>query len=74
MNFNEKKVICKTQSFHILLAFLLTTIALLIAFSIYCCLIKYRAKNLLPFHSTNNKLNKLYIDGINWKRIIMLKI
>ena len=40
-NFNEKKVTCKTQSFYILLAFLLITIALLIAVSIYCYLIKY---------------------------------
>ena len=30
-NFNEKKVICKTQSFYILLTFLIITIALLIA-------------------------------------------
>ena len=40
-NFNEKKGGCKTQIFHFLLAFLLVTIALLIAVSIYCCLIKY---------------------------------
>ena len=43
-NFNEKKATCKTQNFHILFAFLLITIALLIAASIYCYLIKYRAK------------------------------
>ena len=43
-NFNEKKATCKTQNFYILLAFLLITIALLIAVSIYCYLIKYRAK------------------------------
>ena len=42
-NFNEKKAICKKQNFYILLAFLLITIALLIAVSIYCCLIKYHA-------------------------------
>ena len=40
-NFNEKKVTCKTQSFYILLAFLLITIALLIAVCIYCYLIRY---------------------------------
>ena len=40
-NLNESKANCKTQSFYILLAFLLITIALLIAVSIYCCLIKY---------------------------------
>ena len=33
-NFNEKKVTCKTQNFYILLAFLLITIALLIAVTI----------------------------------------
>ena len=38
--FNEKKVICKTPSFYILLAFLLITIVLLIAVSMYCYLIK----------------------------------
>ena len=62
---NEKKVTCKTQSFYILFAFLLIIIALLIAVSIYCYLIKYRAKNLLPFHDTNNKLNTICIDSIN---------
>ena len=49
-NFNEKKVTCKTDRFHILLAFLLITIALLIAVSIYCYLIKYQ-KHLLPFQN-----------------------
>ena len=54
-----KKVACKKQNFYILLAFLLTTIALLIAVSIYCYLIKHQAKkHLLPFHTTN-------IDNIN---------
>ena len=38
---NGKKVTCKTKSFHILLIFLLTTIVLLIAFSINCYLRKY---------------------------------
>ena len=39
-NFNEKKATCKTRNFYILLAFLLITIALLVAVSIYCYLIK----------------------------------
>ena len=43
-SFNKKKGTCKTQNFYILVAFLLITIALLIAVSIYCYLIKYRAK------------------------------
>ena len=33
-NFNENRAICKTQNFYLLLAFLLITIALLIAVSI----------------------------------------
>ena len=39
--FNEKNITCVTQNFYILLNFLLITIALLIAVSIYCSLIKY---------------------------------
>ena len=62
---NEKKVTCKTQIFYILLAFLFITIVLLIDVSINCYLIKYRAKHLLPFHDTNNKLNTICIDSIN---------
>ena len=57
-NFNEKNITCKTQNFYILIAFLLITIALLMAVSIYCYLIKYWAKqkHLLPFHVVNNEL------------------
>ena len=40
-NFNEKKVTCKTENFHILLEFLLIITALLITVSIYRYLIKY---------------------------------
>ena len=59
--FNEKKATCKMQSLYILLAFLLITIALLIALSIYCYFVKYQAKkkHLLPFHNTNNKLREV---------------
>ena len=64
-NFNEKNITCKTQNFYILLAFLLITIILLIAVSIHCYLIKYQAKNLLPFDNTNNKLNNFCVDNIN---------
>ena len=57
-NFNERKATCKTQNFYILFEFLLITIILVIAVSIYCYLIKYRAKQmrLLPFHIRNKKL------------------
>ena len=65
INFNEKKVTCKTQNFYILPAFLLIIIALLIAVSIYYYLVKYQTKHLLPFHNTNNELNKFCIDSIN---------
>ena len=46
----------------ILLVLLLITIALLIAVSTYCYLIKHQAKqkHLLPHHFTNNKLNKFF--------------
>ena len=60
-NFNEKKATWKTQNFQILLAFLLITIALLIDVSIYCHLIKCRAKqkHLLPFHFANKELKEI---------------
>ena len=60
-NFNKKKSTYKMQNFYILLTFLLITIALSIAVSIYCYLIIYQAKqkHLLPFHSTNNELRKV---------------
>ena len=57
-NFNEKNAFCKTQNFYILLVFLLIIIAVLIAVSIHCYLIKCQAKqkHLLPFRVRNNKL------------------
>ena len=68
-NSNEKKATYKTQIFNILHFFLLISIALLIAVSIYCYLIKYRAKqkHLLLFHFTNNKLQEICIKNINQK-------
>ena len=58
INFHENKFYL-----HILLI----TLALLIALSIYCYLIKYWAKkkHLLPIHDT--KLKQAYINNINWK-------
>ena len=50
-NFNKKNITCKTHNFYILLAFLLITIALLIAVSIYW------EKHLLLFHDTKIKTN-----------------
>ena len=63
-NFNEKSNVENTN-FYILLAFLLITIILLIAVSIYCCLIKKQEKHVLPFHNANDKLNKFCIYSIN---------
>ena len=60
-NFNDKKAAYKTQDFYILLVFSVITIALLIAVSIYCYLIKYQAKQLLPFHYMNNELRHSYL-------------
>ena len=53
-NFNEKSITCKTKIFYILLAFLFIIKTLLVAVSIYCNLIKYLTKNLLPFHNIKN--------------------
>ena len=52
-NFNRKKANFKMKNVYILLVFLVSTIALLIAVTIYCYPIKYRAKQKysLPFHS-----------------------
>ena len=60
-NFNEKKATCKMQNFYILVEFLLLTIALMIAVSIYCYLMKYRAKqkHLLLCHDRNNQLKQV---------------
>ena len=58
-NFKEKKATCKMQHFYILLAFLLITMALLIAGAFYCYLIKDQAKQLLSFHYTINELRKV---------------
>ena len=57
----KKKRICKTQHFYMLFAVLLITIALLIAVSTYCYLIKYRAKQkqLFPFEVTNHELREV---------------
>ena len=56
INFNEKKAICKIQNFYILVAFLLITIVLLIAVSIYCNLIEYQAKQNISWHKSKTIL------------------
>ena len=61
-NFNKENAICKTKKFYIFLFFLLITIVLFIAVSIYCCLIKHtsKQKHLLPYHVTNSKIKKFF--------------
>ena len=56
----KKNITWNIQNFYILLAFLLITIALLTAVSIYCYLIQYQAKqkHVLPFHDANNQLKQ----------------
>ena len=65
-NFTENKVTWKRGYFYILLTFLLTTISLLIAVSIYCCFIKNRPKqrHLLQYHDTNNKFKETDFNNI----------
>ena len=60
-NFNEKKTTCKTPNSYILLVYLLISIALLIAVSFYCYMIKHWAKqkHLLQFQFTINKLREI---------------
>ena len=52
---------CKIQCFYILLGFFKITIALFIAISIYCSLMKHRVekKHLLPFDVINNELGEV---------------
>ena len=51
-----------------LLEFLLITIALLMAVSIYCYLTKYQAKkHLLKFHDKNNELKQKYLLPFHYK-------
>ena len=62
-NANEKNIICKTQNFCILLAFLLLTNALLIDVSIYCYLIKYHIEQNKNIY--DHFMTRIYIDNIN---------
>ena len=58
----SKYIIYETKTLHISLVFLLITTALLIAFSIYYCLIRYKAnkKHLWPQYVTNEKLVNMF--------------
>ena len=55
-HFNEKKVTCKIENFHNLLAFLLVTLLILIIVSIYCYIIKHQPKKeyFLPYYFITN--------------------
>ena len=63
INFNEKNATCKIQNFYILLVSFLITVAFLKAVSIYCYLIKYKAKqkHLLPLFGTSSKLKSFVL-------------
>ena len=60
-NYNNKKETCKTQKFYNLLMLLLIFIILLIAVTIYCYLMKYRAnwKHLVVFQDKNNEFKQV---------------
>ena len=62
---------CETGNFCIFLIFLLTTIALLIAGSIYFCMIKYKAnqKHSLPYYITKNKVKEVLESNDGLKEI-----
>ena len=69
-----KTVLTKRTStnFFLSLIFLWITIALLIAFSIYFCLIKYRSKqkHSLPYHDTSNKKKEINFNYIIQNRVM----
>ena len=59
LNLNEKNVKCETKKYYILLNFLLTTIALLIAVNIYFSMIKYKKTDkVVPYYVKSNKLKE----------------
>ena len=56
----KKHAICKPKTFYILPVFSLITVALLIAVSIYCYLVKYQAKKNIYYHITSQMTNWKY--------------
>ena len=65
-NFNEKKVKCKIENFYISITFLTITIAVLLAVSIYCYLMKHRSKqeHLLSYYGTSNDLREIDFNNL----------
>ena len=59
MKKKQKKTVCKTKHFYFLLAFLLITMTLLMSVSIYCYLLKYRAKQKHLLRDKNNELKQI---------------
>ena len=59
-------IISLPYHYHTITITISVTISLLIGVSIYCCFMKYQAKQkqLLPYHITNNKLKKFYISNV----------
>ena len=74
IHFNERNATYKTKNFYISLAFLLITIALLIAVSFNFSLIKNNTKQkiLLPYYFRNNKFKKNCINDILSKWRVMM--
>ena len=72
--FNEKKLTWKTKKFYNLLNFLSIIAASLMAVSIYCYLIKYRAKqnHFLPYHN-DSKIKEIDNKNILEKWIVVTK-
>ena len=67
-NFNKKKVTCKLQRFYIFTCIFINYYSIIDSYSvdsIYCYLIKYRAKKIFPFHDA--KLKQFSIDTIKLK-------
>ena len=73
-SFNEKKVTCKTHNFYILLKFLKIFIALLLAVTIYCYLIKYWAKTAfdsISRHKQRIKRSRILINILWTLKVII---
>ena len=66
-NFNEKTAAYKAQKLYILLALLLTTVALMIAASIQCYLIEQNKNIYYHFTTQITNQKKLCIKNINKK-------
>ena len=72
-NFNEKDITCKRQNFYLLLAFLLITITFIDSCKYILLSHKISNKTFITISRYKN-LKQIYIENINWKWVITLKI